>query len=187
MPLENSLCKECFRGRGCGWSDRCRLGGCFESRTGCQWDLAGQRRRRLREALEAGMTARLAAGQRLAFVTFTAPDLGSSSELATAFGNLVRSLRSVGPLEYCGVIARGAKSGLLHAHLVWWSGGVYVPQARVFELWQGLVGRGGVRLEAVKSGDGVTRYVIRNVGGYVSQQGSSRRLESRSWRETSGG
>jgi hypothetical protein len=141
----------------------------------------------LREALEAGMTARLARGQRLTFATFTAPDLGSSPELVAAFKNLVRSLRSGGPLEYCGVVARGTRSGLLHAHLVWWAGEVYIPQARVFVLWQNLVGRGGVRLEAVRSGVGVARYVVRNVGGYVSQQGSSRRLESRSWRESNGG
>lgn len=133
------------------------------------------------------MAARLEYGQRLAFVTLTSPDIESPLALCVAFKNLVRSLRSSGfTVEYCGVAARGSKSGLLHLHLVWWVGDRWLPQERVHELWEGLVGRGMARLQAVRSGDGVSRYVVRNVGGYVSQQGASRRLESRAWRKVGG-
>jgi hypothetical protein len=136
-------------------------------------------------ALAAGLMSRLSRGDRLSFVTLTAPDAEDVRSVRIAFSNLVRGLRDAGfPVEYCGVIARGSKSGLLHVHVVWSTGGHFVPQAFVYSRWGQLVGRGGVRLEAVKSGSGaaVIGYVVKNVGGYMAAQGSSRRLESSGWR-----
>jgi hypothetical protein len=141
----------------------------------------------LREALAAGLTPRLARGERVSFVTLTAPALDDAGSAATAFANLVRVLRGDGvEVEYCGVVARGVKSGLIHVHVVWATGGYFVAQGRLRVIWERLVGYGFVHIEAVSSGEGAIRYVVKNVGGYVSQQQSTRRLESKGWRGRAG-
>jgi hypothetical protein len=148
-----------------------------------RWAYEGyQRRKRVRQRLEAGIISRLARGRRLSLVTLPFPG-ADTGELWAAFRLLVRRLRhQQGSVEFCGVRAVGSKTGVLHAHVVMDMGYLKGGQKWLSEQWEILTGCRVVDIREVKS-SGVVGYVARQVTGYVADQGTGRLLISKGWLE----
>lgn len=113
-------------------------------------------------------------------VTLTYPG-GDAGDLWAAHRLLVKRIRrDYGRWEYCGCRAV-APGGLPHLHEV--TVGAFVPQGWLSKQWLELTGYSVVDIRALGQGEGamVARYVARQVGGYVGQQGQGRLLESAGW------
>lgn len=146
-----------------------------------RWSYDGyQRRRRVREFLELGISRRLKVGRRLSFVTLPFPG-ADAYDLWAAFRLLVKQLRRrQGSVEFCGVRATGSRSGVMHVHVVMDMGYLAGGQAELSRLWKGLTGYGVVDIREVKS-TSVVEYIARQVSGYVADQGTGRVLKSKGW------
>lgn len=139
-----------------------------------------QRRRRLRDALTAGVASRLTAGRRCRLLTLPYPG-ASSVELHAAWVLMRHRIRRrTGELEFCGTVAVGDEHGVLHLHVVADWGGSWIGQDELSRWWRELTSYAVVDVRQVKS-EGAAAYVARQVGGYVGQQGTGRMVKSRGW------